>query len=132
VEGGVGAAAEEEAVRGGGTDIVEPDDLARGVDAVGLGATRDGHGIVEGGVSAAAEEEAVKAGVVTVPPDDLPCGVDALWTGFRQPAAGRRIVEGGVGVDWHGCCPYVAREKTRLIYARRRPRAPSAGNPLFL
>src|SRR5437660_1744861 len=76
-----------------------PDHLARGVAGGRWGAV-GGQRILEGGVSAAAVEEAVVDAGVGVRTDDLATGVDALcegtvW-GVRQ-----RIVEGGVGVDWH-------------------------------
>lgn len=50
VEGGIGAAAIEEAAGAGGA-VLLPDDLARGVDTVCLGATGISQRIVDGGVA---------------------------------------------------------------------------------
>ena len=95
VEGGVDAAAVEEAVVPGVGVDVSPDDLARGVDAECKGAA-SAQGIVEGGVGAAVRvvEEAVAAVAVLVIPDDLARGVDAVCNGAP---GGQGIVNGGVG-----------------------------------
>jgi hypothetical protein len=85
VEGGVGAAAVEEAVVAGGAVPVIPDDLARVVDAQRKGAGAPGHagqGIIEGGVGATAVEKAVGDQVaVLVTPNNLPRIVDTGWSG---------------------------------------------------
>ena len=94
VEGGVGAAAEQEAVHVADAVGVAPGDLAGVVDAECSGGPRKGHGIVEGGVAAAAEEEAVKAAAVLVRPHDLAHIVDAHCT--RADGARGRVIEGGV------------------------------------
>ena len=75
---------------------VQPDDLARGIDARGVGGGCRGN--VEGGVHAAAQEEAVVAANGGVRPDDLARGVDAECLGARK---GEGIVERGVRIDWH-------------------------------
>src|SRR5262249_27574717 len=80
-----------------GVEVI-PDDLARIVDAVGFGFI-GGRGIVDSGVGATAFEEAVDAGAGPVLPDDLIRIIDAECEG--RTAVGRRIVEVGVGVDWH-------------------------------
>ena len=78
---------------------VVADDLSRGVDA---GRNREllCQGLVERGVGTAAQEEAVDATGVVVSPDDLARIVDPGCMG-AVAAAGQRIVEGGVGIDWH-------------------------------
>src|SRR5262249_47907693 len=88
----------QEAVLADGVEVI-PDDLARGVDAVCHGVA-SGQGIVESDVSAAAFEEAVESerGVL-VKAHDLAGVVDAKRLGVA--AGGQRIVEGGVGIDWH-------------------------------
>jgi hypothetical protein len=56
------------------------------------------------GESAAAQKEAVQLAVaVTITPDDLAHIVDADTKGI----CGQRIVEGGVGIDWHDPCSSV-------------------------
>jgi hypothetical protein len=56
---------------------VEPDDLARAVDALSKGAA-GARGIVDGGVDAAAVKEAVNfTAAINVDPDDLARIVDA-------------------------------------------------------
>jgi len=93
VEGGVNAAAQEEAMGAAGV-LVLPDDLAGVVDAEGLGAG-GGQRIVDGGVGAAAQEKAVDADAAAgdVKADDLAVIVDAKRSGA---VGGRRIVEGGI------------------------------------
>jgi hypothetical protein len=99
VDGGVGAAAQQEGVKNVGAVRVPPDDLARIVHAGRLGDAvhRGGQRIVEGGEAAAATwvvEEAVDgADPVLVVPDDLARVVDRLWSGETD---GQRIVDGGV------------------------------------
>jgi acyl-coenzyme A thioesterase PaaI-like protein len=104
VEGGVSAAAIEEAVGAAGAPV-NPDDLARGVNADRAGAADIGRGIVEGGVSAAAIEKAVGAAGVAIRPRDLARAVDAVCLGVA--GAGQGIVEGGVGIDWHDTGSFV-------------------------
>jgi len=83
-------------VEAAGVDI-DPDDLARAVDAECLGGA-SGQGIVEGGVGGTAKKEAVGAAGVFVKSDDLARAVDAECLGA---VGGQGIVEGGVGVNWH-------------------------------
>src|SRR5262249_34720153 len=81
VEGEVGSAAQEEAVRVVARVSEKPDDLACIVDAKGLSAA-NAQGIVEGDKAAAGgTEEAVDAAGIGVIPDDLACIVDAACLG---------------------------------------------------
>src|SRR5262249_13418547 len=97
VDGGVGAAAQQEGVKNVVLVRVPADDLAGVVHADWLGDAvyRGGQRIVEGGEAAAANwvvEEAVDAaGVVLVRPDDLTRVVDRAWHG----AAGAQGIGGG-------------------------------------
>ncbi len=99
VDGGVGAAAQQEGVENVGAVRVPADDLACVVHAGRLGDAVYGGGqrIVEGGEAAAASwvvEEAVDgAAVILVRPDDLAGVVDRLWHGAPDAQG---IVDGGV------------------------------------
>src|SRR6516164_4564525 len=86
-------------VAAGSSMLVNPDDLAKVVDAAGKGSgwgVRCGRGIIKGGVHAAAQEEAVGAGVLVVP-DDLAHIIDAERSGGYP----QWIVEGAEGIDGH-------------------------------
>ena len=102
VERGVGAIAVQEAVVIVAAVHVIPDDLARGIDALGGGAIR-GQRIVKRGVDAAAVKEAaanVAVAAEQVIPDDLTRVVDAQGT-----CAVRAIAERGVGIGCHAKLP---------------------------
>src|SRR5262249_40999687 len=89
---------EEEAVDAAGGVAVSPDDLARVIDAEGLGAAASG--IVEGGKGATAVEETVaNLSVVNVIPDDLARVINAEGMGAavtNREANRQRIVEGRI------------------------------------
>jgi hypothetical protein len=116
VEGGVSAAAIEEAVGAAGAPV-NPDDLARGVNADRAGAADIGRRIVEGDVGAAAIEEAVAAAGVAIRPRDLARAVDAICLGVA--GGGQGIVEGSVDIDWHDAgssvMPFLQRASSREV-----------------
>jgi hypothetical protein len=99
VDGGINAAAQEEAVVAVAVSV-SADDLAGVVDAESQGVVLGGQGIGKRGVSASAQEEAVTAhGGCLIITDDGTRGVDAVCK--RAGKSGEGIVQGREGLDWH-------------------------------